>query len=179
MRVHLFGAVSSPSVAIFGLQQAANDGEDMFGSETADIVRSDFYVNDGLKSVATEDAVISWIVNARGLCANRGLRLHKFVSNSSVVLNRAKCVKNRELLNDVAPIERVLGVYWAIDSDCFQFQITLKDRPATRRGILSAVSSVYDPLGFLAPFVLNGKRILQDICKLQSDWNVPRSGKIC
>ena len=41
-----------------------------------------------------------------------------------------------------------------------------------------AVSSVYDALGFLAPFVLNGKRILQDICKLQVDWDVPLSGKI-
>ena len=60
----------------------------------------------------------------------------------------------------------------------FQFRITLKDRPATRRGILSAVSSVYDPLGFLAPFVLNRKRILQDICKLQVDWDVPLSGEI-
>ena len=184
MRVHLFGAVSSPSVANFGLQQAANDGENMFGSETADFVRSDFYVDDGLKSVATEDAAISLIINARGLCANRGLRLHKFVSNSSVVLDsipledRAKCVENLDLLNDAAPIERVLGVQWAIDSDCFQFRITLKDRPATRRGILSAVSSVYDPLGFLAPFVLNGKRILQDICKLQVDWDVPLSGEI-
>ena len=184
MRVHLFGAVSSPSVANFGLQQAANDGEDQFGSETAEFVRSDFYVDDGLKSVATEDAAISLIVNARGLCANRGLRLHKFVSNSSVVLDsippedRAKCVENLDLLNDAAPIERVLGVQWAIDSDCFQFRITLKDRPATRRGILSAVSSVYDPLGFLAPFVLNGKRILQDICKLQVDWDIPLSGEI-
>ena len=43
-------------------------------------------------------------------------------------------------------------------TDCFQFRITLMDRPATPHGILSAVSSVYDPLGFLAPFVLNGKR---------------------
>ena len=72
MQVNLFGTVSSPSVT-FGLLQAANDGENMFGSKTADLVRSDFYVDDRLKSVATEDAAISLIVNARGLCANRGL----------------------------------------------------------------------------------------------------------
>ena len=56
MRVHLFGAVSSPSVANFGLQKAADDGENEFGSETADFVRSDFYMDDGLKSVPTADA---------------------------------------------------------------------------------------------------------------------------
>ena len=47
--------------------------------------------------------------------------------------------------------------------------LTLKDRLATRRGILAAVSSWYDPPGLLALFVLNGKHILQDICKLQID----------
>ena len=89
-----------------------------------------------------------------------------------------KCVENLDLLNDTAPIEIVLGVQWAIDSYCFQFRITLKDRPAMRRGIMSAISSVYNPLGFLALFVLNGKHILQDICKLQVDWDVPLSGEI-
>ena len=43
----------------------------------------------------------------------------------------------------------------------------MKNRPATRRGILSAVLSVYDPLGFLAPFVLNGKRILKIVDRWQ------------
>lgn len=41
----------------------------------------------------------------------------------------------------------------------------------TRRSILSAVASVYDPLGFLAPIVLVGKRILQQLC--QQDWDGP------
>ena len=62
---------------------------------------------------------------------------------------------------------------WSIDLDCFQFKITLKNRPATRRGILSIVSSVYDPLGFLAPVLLKGKQILQEICKEQRDWDDP------
>ena len=101
MRVHLFGAVSLPSLANFGLQQAANDGEDMFGSETADFVRSDFYLDDGLKSVATEDAAFSLIVNARGLCTNRGLRLHKFVSNSSVLRVMVKNLNLDSLTNKV------------------------------------------------------------------------------
>jgi len=35
------------------------------------------------------------------------------------------------------------------------------------------VASVYDPLGFLAPFILEGKRILQDICKSGYTWDDP------
>lgn len=42
----------------------------------------------------------------------------------------------------------------------------LKDRPpCTRRGILSTISSIFDLLGFLALILLEGKSILQDLCR--------------
>ena len=58
-----------------------------------------------------------------------------------------------------------------MDSDSFQFKLDLKQQPLTRRGILSMVSSMYDPLGFLVPFVLKAKLILQELCKLQLGWD--------
>lgn len=61
-------------------------------------------------------------------------------------------------------IERALGIYWNIKRDCFTFNITMKDQPPSRRGILSTVASIYDPLGFVAPYILSGKRILQEMC---------------
>ena len=47
-----------------------------------------------------------------------------------------------------------LGVRWNVSSDTFVLSIVIKDRPATRRGILSTVSFAYDPLGFVFPFIL-------------------------
>ena len=47
----------------------------------------------------------------------------------------------------------------------------MEDKPLTRRGILSTVSSIYDPLGMAAPFLLVGKRILQDLCRDAMDWD--------
>ena len=44
-------------------------------------------------------------------------------------------------------------------------------KPLTRRGILSELSSLYDPLGFLAPVVLTAKMILQELCKKQVGWD--------
>ena len=58
-----------------------------------------------------------------------------------------------------------------MESDVFGFQITMKDKPLTKRGILSTVSSIHDPLGMAAPFLLVGKRILQDLCRDAMDWN--------
>ena len=72
---------------------------------------------------------------------------------------------------DALPIERALGVQWCVESDTFKFRIGLADRPLIRRGILSTVSSVFNPLGVLAPFVLIGKRILQELCRDGANWD--------
>ena len=68
-------------------------------------------------------------------------------------------------------IEKVLGVQWQVSSDTFSFNINIRDRPATRRGLLSFISAVYDPLGFVAPFILTAKMILQDLCKKKLNWD--------
>ncbi|XP_052071218.1 uncharacterized protein LOC127709652 [Mytilus californianus] len=181
MNVHLFGAASSPGCANFGLKRVADDYEDEFGSDISDFLRNDFYVDDGLKSVASVDDAVSLVKRSQDMCNKGGLRLHKFQSNSKDVLNqiliedRAKDLKNLDLLNDKLPITKALGIQWCIESDSFQFRIELTNKPLTRRGILSTLSSVYDPLGFLSPFVLLGKQILQECCSDQIDWDEPPS----
>lgn len=71
------------------------------------------------------------------------------------------------------PTERALGLLWNIEADTFGYSISLKDKPLTRQGILSVVSSVYDPLGFAAPFILLAKEILQDLCRMNIGWDDP------
>ena len=84
---------------------------------------------------------------------------------------RSKEIKSLDLNHDHLPIERALGVQWAIESDELGFKITLNDRPLTRRGVLSTISSIYDPLGMAAPSLLPGKKILQDLCRENLDWD--------
>lgn len=177
MTVHLFGATSSPGCANLALRTAANDGVNEFGVETASFIKENFYVDDGLKSVPTVPEAIDMIRNSTEMCMRGGFRLHKFMSNSKEVVestpmeSRAKEIKELDLNRDLLPSERVLGVEWNIENDAFKFRITLKDKPLTRRGILSTVSSIYDPLGIAAPFLLRGKRILQLLCKESIGWD--------
>ena len=113
------------------------------------------------------------------MCASANLRLHKFASNRREVLeslpvdDRAKYLKDIDLRHDVLPVQRSLGTFWCIESDTLGFRIELKDKPATRRGILSTICSVYDPLGIVAPVILVGKQILQDLCSQNVDWDDP------
>jgi len=71
------------------------------------------------------------------------------------------------------PVEPALGVQWNIDEDVFEYKVRPKGKPSTRRGVLSTVSSIYDPLGFLAPFLLKGKLILQELCRRSETWDDP------
>jgi len=85
--------------------------------------------------------------------------------------DRSKDLKDLDLRHDILPVQRSLGTYWCIESDTIGFRIKLKDKPLTRRGILSTVSSVYDPLGIVAPVILVGKQLLQELCHDGIDWD--------
>ena len=41
----------------------------------------------------------------------------------------------------------------------------------TKRSILKALASLYDPLGILSPFMAESKILFQDICKDNINWD--------
>lgn len=176
MKVHLFGASSSPGCANYGMKHLANENEKEYPL-AANFVKKHFYVDDGLVSVETVGEAIELVKEAQALCAKGKLHLHKFLSNSRDVLDsidvteRAVEIKDVDLNYSDLPVQRVLGIRWNIENDSFFFQVTLDEKPLTRRGILSIVASLYDPLGFLAPFILEGKRVLQEMCQKGIGWD--------
>ena len=169
MCVHLFGANSSPSCANFALRQAASDNEDILGTETANVLRKNFYVDDLLKSYPDAENTIANVLKTQEMCDKGGFNLTKFVSNNKEVVNsipsckRAPSMEDFRICEPKLPIERALGVSWCIELDTFEFRIILNDIPLTRRAILSSISSIYDPLGLIAPFLLKGRIFLQEI----------------
>ncbi len=176
MKVHLFGAASSPGCSNFGFKHLASRGHGRFSEESVKFIQRSFYVDDGLTSVGSAAEAIHLVEESRALCRTGNLRLHKFVSNDKEVVasippeERAQGKDLNMALGELH-IERALGVQWCIEADEFQFRIIVKENPLTRRGVLSTVASVYDPLGFVAPFVLVGKQILQALCRDKEGWD--------
>ena len=179
MCVHLFGAVSSPSCVNFALKQTAEDNAKICGTEASETIYRNFYVDDLLKSTATQKFALDLIPKLRKMCAAGGFKLTKFVSNDREVIasipkeERANGIKNIDLDQSRLPIERALGISWNIENDQIEFRITLRDQPLTRRGILATISSVYDPLGFVGPLLLTGRKILQQISTDKQSWDEP------
>ena len=114
----------------------------------------------------------------RQFCVKGGFCFTKFCSNSRVMLQstpeeeRSKELKNLDLQPERLPLERAFGFYWNIESDDFEFCLTSNSKRSTRREILLVVSSVFDPFGFVAPFILPAKKILQELClEKELDWD--------
>jgi len=179
MMVHLFGATSSPSCANFALRKTALDCKGQFNDEVIDTVLKNFYVDDCLKSVRNTNDAVNLVKDLQALLKRGGFRIAKWMSNSREVMRsipvseRAKAVKDLDLDQDTLPIDRALGVEWNVELDVFCFKMALKEQVITRRGILSTISSAYDPLGFVAPCMLTSKRLIQELCKLHLKWDDP------
>ena len=179
MTVHVFGARSSPSVVNFALKSAADKFKTDETQVAAEFIQNDFYVDDGIKSVNTVDEAITLLKNSQELCKQGGFHLHKVIANHPEVIKSlspkevVQSVKSLDLTKDELLVERTLGIEWHTNTDEFCFKTKNVKKPNTRRGVLSIVSSLFDPLGIISPFILSGKKILQILCKQDLGWDDP------
>ena len=68
----------------------------------------------------------------------------------------------------------LLMMIWDLQKDAFGFELNRKEKPYTRRGVLSCVNSLYDPLGFIAPITIQGKLLLREMTQTPNvDWDAP------
>nr|XP_034305596.1 uncharacterized protein LOC117682359 [Crassostrea gigas] len=151
--VHVFGNAPSPAIATYGLRKTVENCENTYGSDVKDFVNRNFYVDDGLVSSPSQ------ILNSFGEeDLNKNLRDVHFGENS------------------VLPLQHSLGLSWDLNHDSFLFEIQDSEKPNTRRGLLSFLNSIFDPLGFLSPITLSGKILLRQ--SVGADWDQPLSTTI-
>ena len=125
----------------------------------------------------TVSEAINLVSELKTLVAEGGFNLTKWTSNSPEVISKVpysdRSKKAQERVLDALTDDRALGVCWRVYEDHLSFQIQRMDQPLTKRGILSMLSSVYDPLGLASPFVLKARRIVQNLCRTKIGWDEP------
>ena len=172
MTAHLFGGISLPPCSNYALKKTATDHIKRYGEEVSSILRRNFYVDDMLKCFPSAKIAVDMIYKVKSLCKEGGFNLTKFSSNHIEVLKsipdecRKDGVKDKDLNLGILPEDKALGVKWNIQEDTLGFIIKMDDKPATQRGLLATLSSVFDPLGLGAPFLLKRRLIMQRLCKI-------------
>ena len=175
MNVHLFGKIDSPCCANWSLKKTALDQKDIYPENIVLKILDNFYMDDYLDSFSEKDSAISTIKDVICILSTGGFRLHKWIANSREILlslpvsEVSSKIVNLEL--DEIPIERALGLLWNPLNDLLQIKAVNKTLPTSKRGVLSFISSIFDPLGMLAPATLEPKLIIQELWKRKLDWD--------
>ncbi len=180
LTVHLFGGCWSPAVAAFCLRRAAEEQANLYSPQIREIICKKIYVDDLLDSSDLLSTLTENIPQIRECLGKRGFNLTKFMSNSKQLLStipvehRATEIRSMDLnSNATLPVERVLGQFWDSETDLIVWGRSIKERPFTKRGVLSVISSTYDICGYISPVILEGKLIFQEECRLSSGWDTP------
>ncbi|XP_055585136.1 uncharacterized protein LOC129737987 [Uranotaenia lowii] len=181
MDVATFGSACSPCSAQYIKNLNAKDYEDKY-PDAAEAIINGHYVDDYLDSKDTEEQIISLTNDIRFVHRQGGFEIRNFRSNSSYVLKAIDEIPlpPKELGVFPKEIESVLGIQWLPVNDVFTFSLNLPNfdcklvdgsiRP-TKRQILRIIMTIYDPLGLLAAFIIQGKIIIQKLWKTGCNWD--------
>ena len=177
----VFGINASPFLAQFVTQKHARRMKQTF-PRAAETVQKSTYMDDSMDSVQTTEEAVNLYEELVELWHRAGMHARKWLSNSRDVLPRIPLDDRAQqtLFEPNAgglPSVKTLGVLWSADSDTFSFQgmPTAQDTAErwTKRIVLGKVASVFDPLGFVAPFTVLAKMLLQDMWADGLGWDEP------
>ena len=80
------------------------------------------------------------------------------------------------------PSIKTLGKLWKASDDAFSFKDVSapcrKEEEHTKRSFLKNIATLFDRFGFLSPYVVQGKVLLQEIWMTGLDWDDPFPLKI-
>ena len=165
------------------------------------------YVDDLIAGADDVQDAFRFYIDSKSLMSAAGMNLRKWNSNSVELLNLIKGdnVQSLETKTDDIQVSeedesyakattgyspnvkdgnfvKLLGVLWNSSQDYLTFNLNelieyAKSLNASKRSILKLTAKIFDPLGFLSPFVIQMKILFQDLCCGQFGWDDPLSEK--
>ena len=130
-----------------------------------------------MRSISSETEALNLFNEVKALVARGGFNLTSVISNPRELLQSLGREDLRiesnsfDFLCEHLPTDHALGVTWDVENDTFAYKVNLVEKPFTRRGILSTIHSIYDPLGLIDPAIIPSKKIFQESCSFKLDWN--------
>ncbi|CAB0015475.1 unnamed protein product, partial [Nesidiocoris tenuis] len=177
-----YGNSSASWLSTRTLQQLSFDNPHPRVSE---IIRENFYVDDLICGCDTVEEAISIYHDLSQHLGMGGFNIRKWSSSSSEFIHMVpECDRGMQLAvsfdDEASSSVQTLGMVWLPLDDCFSFAfqpIDLNDceNKFTKRRLLSTIAKLFDPLGLLGPVIVKAKILMQELWRLDYDWDEPLS----
>ncbi|XP_015121547.1 uncharacterized protein LOC107044257 [Diachasma alloeum] len=169
-----YGTAPAPYLSNRTLKQLAQDERARFPRAAA-ILERDFYVDDVLTGASSIQEARETQEELQKLLLAGGMNLGKWASShpeSLASVPRIAVALDPTSQLDQKETVKVLGVQWNMNLDAFKFSVSA-DNPskATKRGILSTVARIFDPVGWLTPTTICAKMRIHELWLLGMDWD--------
>jgi len=170
----VFGLTSSPFLAQFVTQRHAKMNCNDYPRAAETILKST-YMDDSMDSVATEEEGIHLYEELSYLWKMANMHARKWSSNSKALMQKIPVEDRASSVNlniDAVPCVKTLGLWWTAENDLFVYKIDVDDvQMITKRCWLSKISTIFDPLGFLSPYVIRARILVQKMWIAGVDWD--------
>lgn len=166
-----YGVSSAPFLAIRTLVQLAQD-EQLNYPLASKALSTDMYVDDLVTGSNSVEEALVLKEQFIGLFEQGGFKLLKWASNHPSLLSfPSNLEKQNSLSFDIDSFVKILGLQWQPSADTFSYRVEPIKKNCTKRTILSELARVFDPMGFLSPFTIIAKLLIQTLWTLGIGWD--------
>ncbi|GBM20678.1 hypothetical protein AVEN_150654-1 [Araneus ventricosus] len=143
-------------------------------SEVHEMLDSSVYVDDLFYGGDSLEKAHQLSTDAVNVFREAGMNLRKFQTNSTEL--KKIWVENNVTSETENDNRKILGLIWNVNTDTLKLEIDgllemIPNLKCTKRHILKTVAKVFDPVGFISPFVIRVKCLLQQLWELGLDFD--------
>ena len=169
----IYGVACSAHVSTRALSEIAKRTK---VTHVKNALESSFYVDDYLGGANSLEAASQLVKDLRDELLAYGFPLRKWCSSHPELIKELPIDYRAEgddlkLLSEDYKV-KALGISWKPNADVFVFKVSLEPlKVITKRNLLSAISKLFDPLGWLVPIVIQFKILMQQTWVRGLKWD--------
>ena len=184
---HIFGKRDSPNVVLYCVCRQAKSFQDE-KPEAAKFLQHSTIMDDLMGNADDPEECLKILDDVKSILGTLNMECHKIICSSPEVLKHldpqsvskqikfdsfgeGECKENDVLYEAL----KTLGLLWDGNTDIFSYEVNDMDPNTvwTKRKILSKYAKIYDPNGWILPFVILGRLAFQAACVESMDWDAP------
>ncbi|EYC43013.1 hypothetical protein Y032_0507g2695 [Ancylostoma ceylanicum] len=167
-----FGINASPFLLRISIKYGIGTQKE-FEEEIYEELNRNLYVDDVLMTDTSTASLFHKYRACKKIFSNISMNLRQFMTSDPIC---NQMIDSKDLTN--GKNIKTLGIQWNPVQDELQIRCTLQyDEEPTKRKVLQAVHSTFDPLGYLTSLLLPATIFLQDLWNLKYSWDDPLSTK--